>query len=64
MDSASLWGNGSAGVSGRGKDMWVWKKVTLPVWLVVLLGKYHGKEKKKKVENGVEESNFFFHIMV
>lgn len=40
--------------------MWVWKKVALPVWLMVLLGKYHGEEKKKKAENGVEESNLFF----
>lgn len=39
MGSASLRGNGHASVSGRGEGVWVCKEVTLPDWLVVLLGK-------------------------
>lgn len=48
MGSASLRGNGHASVSGRGEGVWVCKEVTLPDWLVVLLGEV-GKMPELKV---------------
>lgn len=58
MGSASLHGNGHASVPGEEKGIWVCKEVTLPDWLVVLLGKYHGEN--ARVEN-VQKTDLLSH---